>query len=172
VIGGSLGKAGFDEGGLTLVEVVLATGILAVGLAGLMVVIPVGTHGVHAGHQTSTATFLAEQMVERARAASWTTDPEVDCLGLSAADTPPVPTGATCRGETATRFPDEDRGVDEYPGFRRSVRITSCATTPCVNASVTGMRLVQVTVTYTPLTTMGVATSPRAVSLTWLASQK
>jgi hypothetical protein len=34
------------------------------------------------------------------------------------------------------------------------------------------MRLVEVTVAYTPLTTGGVSSSPRTVRLAWLVSQK
>ena len=42
-----------DEGGLTLVEVLLAVAIVGVALAGLGVVIPVAISGVQEGNQMS-----------------------------------------------------------------------------------------------------------------------
>ena len=70
-----------DEGGLTLVEVLLAIAIVGVALAGLGVAIPVAIYGVQEGNQMSSATFLAEQMMERVRSSAWTAAPAVDCLG-------------------------------------------------------------------------------------------
>src|SRR2546427_12100514 len=72
-----------NERGLTLAEILVAIAIIGLGLIGLAVVIPVSSYGVQEGNQLSTATFLGEQMVERARAAAWTSTPAVDCLGVS-----------------------------------------------------------------------------------------
>ena len=161
-----------DERGLTLVEILVAVSILGVGVAGLGIVIPVSISGVQAGNQLSTATFLADQALERARAAVWTADPPVDCLGVSSGDLAPVPTGATCRNAVATEFPDE-RAVGGHPQYRRTVRVASCATTPCAGAITDGLRLVEVSVAYTPLTGAGsVSAGPPAVRLAWLVSQK
>lgn len=161
-----------DEDGLTLVEVVLAVAILGVALVGLAIVIPVSTHGIHEGQQLSTAVFLAEQTMEQARAVAWTAAPPMDCLGLSDGDAPPVPAGATCHGRTTTGFPDEVDGVGPHPAYQRTVRVTSCATTPCAGVTSTAMRLVEVSVAYAPLTSSGVATSRKTVRLAWLASEK
>jgi prepilin-type N-terminal cleavage/methylation domain-containing protein len=161
-----------DERGLTLVEILLALAIIGVALVGLGIVIPVSSYGVQDGHQLSTATFLAEQMIERTRAATWTADPGVDCLGVSSGDAAPAPAGATCQAAAAATFPDEAGGVRGYPQYRRTVRVTSCATAPCAGVTTAGMRLVEVTVAYTPLTTGGVSSSPRTVRLAWLVSQK
>lgn len=162
-----------DERGLTLIEVLVAVALIGVALAGLAIVIPVAGHGVQEGNQLSTATFLAEQMIERARAMTWTAGPAVDCLGLSTGDVAPMPTGATCHGVTSTSFPDESAGVGGYPQYRRTVRVTSCADSPCVGVSTPGMRLVEVRVAYTPLTgTGGASVTPTAVRLTWLVAQK
>jgi prepilin-type N-terminal cleavage/methylation domain-containing protein len=173
VTGDGLRARRLDEGGLTLVEVLLAVAILGVGLVGLGIVIPVSTYGVQDGLQLSTATFLAEQTVERARAATWTSEPPVDCLGVSSGDTAPVPTGATCRGALTSPFPDESDGVSGAPQYRRTVRITSCAAAPCAGVTTTAMRLVEVAVAYTPLAAAGgISPGPKTVRLTWLASQK
>jgi len=94
----------------------------------------------------------------------------VDCLGLSTGDAAPVPAGATCNGIAATRFPDEP-GVAGHPQYRRTVRVTGCATTPCAGVSTPGMRLVEVVVAYRPLAGTG-GPSSKTVRLAWLISQK
>lgn len=163
-----------DERGLTLVEILVAVAIVAIGLVGVAAVIPVATWAVQDGGQLSAATFLAEQMIERARAAAWAAAPPVDCLGLSSGDSAPHPSEAPCQGATATQFPDEVGGVSDYPGYQRVVRVRGCeAPESCAGVTGTGLRLVTVTVRYTPLT-VGGGPSPslRAVQLEWLASRK
>ena len=170
-----------NERGLTLAEILVAIAIIGLGLIGLAVVIPVSSYGVQEGNQLSTATFLGEQMVERARAAAWTSTPVVDCLGVSAtANAEPVPVApATCVGAaspTLTQFPDETTagvGVSGYRQYTRIVRVTDCAATPCAGVTSGSMRLVTVTVTYTPLTSSGGAsTVPKTVRIEWLVAQK
>jgi len=161
-----------SEIGLTLAEILVALAVTGVALAGLAVAVPVSSYAVQDGHQLSTATFLAEQTIERARAAAWTDSPAVDCLGVSAGDAPPIPAGATCQGAASTRFPDETGGISGYPRYRRNVRVTSCAPTPCAGATTTRLRRVVVTVAYTPLTSAGVSPRPTAVRLEWLVAQK
>jgi prepilin-type N-terminal cleavage/methylation domain-containing protein len=161
------------EDGLTLVEVLLAVAIIAVALVGLGTIVPVSISAIQDGGQLSTATFLAEQMVERARAATWTAIPPVDCLGLSAGDTAPLPGGTGCPDGSTSVFADETAGVSGYPSYRRSVRIHSCATAECAGATTPTMRRVEVSVAYTPMTGAGgVSPSPRTVRLTWLVAQK
>jgi len=166
-----------NERGLTLAEILVAVAIIGLGLVGLAVVIPVSTYGVQEGNQLSTATFLAEQMIERGRAASWTTTPAVDCLGVSTGNAAPVPTGATCSGATTTQFPDETTagvGVSGYPRYTRTVRVSLCnAAALCAGVNNAGLRRVGVTVTYTPLTASGgQSPTPKTVYLEWLVSQK
>jgi prepilin-type N-terminal cleavage/methylation domain-containing protein len=161
------------ERGLTLVEVLVALAVIGVALAGLAVVVPVSSYSVQEGQDLSTATFLAEQVLERARAAAWSESPAIDCLGLSSGNEAPVPAGATCHGATSTRFPDEASGIDGHPRFRRTVRVFDCAsTTPCAGVMTTGMRRVEVGVAYTPLTSTGVAPSARTIRLEWLVARK
>lgn len=163
-----------SERGLTLAEILVALAIIGLGLVGLAVVIPGSTYAVQEGNQRSTATFLAEQMIERTRAASWATTPlpGTDCLGLSTGNAPPVPTGATCNGETTTRFPDE-AAVVGYPTYRRVVRVADCGATACVpGVTDARMRLVTVAVTYRGLTAAGQSPTDSTVTLQWLVARK
>ncbi|HET7342538.1 MAG TPA: type II secretion system protein [Methylomirabilota bacterium] len=182
-----------NERGLTLAEILVAVAIIGLGLAGLAVVIPVSSYGVQEGSQLSTATFLAEQMIERARSASWTATPATDCLGISpggASPTgPPVPTlvvdtsvspptatiAATCGGVGTTQFADE-ANVSGYTQYSRQVRVTQCSVVSCagVAAGVPAqmMRKVGVTVTYRPLSASGGSATNKTVYLEWLVSQK
>ena len=161
-----------DERGLTLAEILVAVAVIGIGLVGVAVIIPVSTYGVQDGGQLSTATFLAEQMIERARAAAWT-DPAVDCLGVSSGDSAPQPSEAACQGVTATQFSDELDGVRGHPDYRRTVRVSGCEPAACAGVTGTGIRLVTVTVSYTPLTVGGgPSPNPRVVRLEWLASRK
>ena len=146
--------------------------ITGVALAALAVTIPVSSYAIQEGHQLSTATFLAEQTIERAHTSVWTQSPPVDCLGVSAGDTAPVAVGATCRGAVGTQFPDEPAGIGGYPEYRRRVRVSSCAATPCAGVATAGLRRVTVTVAYTPLVTIGATARPTTVQLEWLVAQK
>jgi len=163
-----------NERGLTLAEILVAVAVIGLGLVGLAVVIPVSSYGVQEGNQLTTATFLAEQMIERARAAAWTSAPATDCLGVSTGNAAPLPTGATCNGATTTQFPDEtsSAGVSGYSRYTRTVRVQDCGATPCAGVTAAGMRLVTVTVTYTPLTAAGVSPTPKTARLEWLVAQK
>jgi prepilin-type N-terminal cleavage/methylation domain-containing protein len=156
--------------GLTLVEILIALAVIGVVLAAVSIVVPLSTYGVEEGRQLSTAIFLAEQMIERARGAAWTEG--VDCLGVSVGDVAPIPSSATCHGLTSTQFPDEMAGIEGSPRYRRSVRVASCATTACAGTTTTGLRLVIVSVAYVPLTGTGVSSRPNTVRLEWLVAQK
>ncbi len=172
-----------NERGLTLAEILVATVIIAIGLVGLATVIPLSNYGVYEGNALSTATFLAEQRLEAVRNTAWTTTPSAnDCLGLSTTSSSTVgsaPTSTTCTrsalpapdnaactsGTSCTTYADES-AVTGYPAYGRTVRVYDCSTTIIPNssagcASVTdaNMRLVRVTVTYTPISGVGSSAS-------------
>jgi prepilin-type N-terminal cleavage/methylation domain-containing protein len=115
-----------DERGLTLVEILIALVVISVGLVGIAIVVPVSSEAIQQGGQLSRATFLAEQTIEQARLATWTSAPAVDCLGVSGGDAPPAPTGAGCHGTTASRFLDE-ASVGGDPAYRRILRSSTAA---------------------------------------------
>lgn len=163
--------------GFTLVEVLAALGILALGIAGLLVVVPVASHALQEGNQLTTATFLAEQRLEQIRNAPWSSAPDNDCLGLGPASAPAVPAGRSCTNGAialaagAVTFADEP-SVAGYPGYRRTVRIRDCGVTSCTGISSSDLRQVTVTVTYRPLTGAGVATSDKSIALNLIVSRR
>lgn len=154
-----------DERGLTTVEVLVAAGILSMGLVALLAVVPISIYGLHEGGHLSAATFLAEQKLEEVRSAPWSATPAVDCLGLSVGDASPTSTGcsrppAACdTGSGCDRWPDEKR-IAGQAGYERRVRIADCATVPggCGGVLSSTLRRATVTVTYQPLT--GAAAAP------------
>lgn len=167
-------RAIVDERGVTLVEIVAAVAIISIGLVGVAIVVPLSSHSVQEGGQLSTATFLAEQMVERARAARWGGNPAVDCLGVSTGSSAPTPGEAACHGSRKTQFPDEATGISGHPEYRRLVRVTDCDVAPgCAGVSGAGLRRVTVSVGYTPRVLAGSQSpAPRMVQLEWLVSRK
>lgn len=171
-----------DQQGMTLAEVIIAVAILGVGLVALSSAVPLGAYGIQEGNQLSTATFLANQQMERVRNASWQaavppppdppTVPAVDNLGISATATAaPVGDGGvtfpdeklvldTSGVHTATSPPCTVTPVSGNGCYTRTVRIINCSvgagcgTPPIVDA---GLRQVTVTVSYRPMTGVGVA---------------
>lgn len=164
-----------DEQGLTLIEVLVAAGILGVGILALVGLVPISTYGLHEGTQLSAATFLAEQKLEELRAARWSTTPAIDCLGLSAGGVE-APTSLTCsrQGPTpcatgvACVISADESAIAGYPAFARSVRIDSCAALPggCGGVANQALRQITVAVSYRPLTgAAALSTSAKPVIL-------
>ena len=60
-----------DVRGMTIAEVLIAVGIIGVGLLALCSAIPIAAYGINEGSQLSTATFLANQRMEQVRNARW-----------------------------------------------------------------------------------------------------
>jgi len=169
-----------NERGFTLAEILVGAVIVAVGIAGLFVVMPLAGYGIQQGNQMSTATFLAQQRLEQVRNATWTGYPTAvagvtfDCLGTSSSNN--APTSTTCNvspctnGTSCTTFADESStSISGFSGYSRTVRVTDCSvgagcgtTTPIVSANA---RLVTVTVTYTPSTGAGAASSGQTQSV-------
>jgi hypothetical protein len=159
-----------NDRGITVAEVLVAAGILALGLAALMSVVPVASYGVQDGNQTSTATFLAQQRLEEIRNATW--NATTDCVGLSPnATSPPAPSPAGTCGATAVTYPDEAT-LSGFAQYARTVRITDCGVNPCGAVTSSTMRLVSVTVTYRPLSATGGSSSNTSLVIEWLVAQR
>jgi prepilin-type N-terminal cleavage/methylation domain-containing protein len=141
-----------DRRGMTIMEIMIAIAIMAVGLAALSSAIPIAAYGIQEGSQLSTATFLANQRLEQARNATWNS---VDKLGISASSTAaPVGDGGV------TTFPDESPMAAPYAGYTRTVQVTDCGVGPGCSAIVdASLRQVTVTVSYRPMSGVGVATA-------------
>lgn len=165
----------FNERGITVAEVLAAAAILGLGLAALFSVVPVASHAVQDGNQTSTATYLAQQRLEQVRNATWTAT--TDCVGLSAAPTAePAPSPAgTCGAGVNVTFPDEAT-LPGFAQYARSVRIGDCGDplnlAACGNVTSAAVRSVTVTVTYRPTSAAGGSPANTSVRLEWLVAQR
>ncbi len=143
------------QDGFTLAEILIACGIIAVGLVAASYAFTMGIQGVETGRQQSTAVFLAQQRMEQIKAAAAKTSepPLVDI--------------------TAANFPNE--GYDSISGaekFRRAVTFTSY-TGPAggLPTGFQGIR-VDVDVFYLPITATGVLTTERSVRLSSFLAAK
>jgi prepilin-type N-terminal cleavage/methylation domain-containing protein len=70
----SNGNRGRQEAGFTLVEVVVALGLIVVLATGAAVLVPLTVRAVHAGRDQTIATWLAVQRMEDLRALRWRFD--------------------------------------------------------------------------------------------------
>jgi prepilin-type N-terminal cleavage/methylation domain-containing protein len=165
------------ERGMTLPEVLVAAALIGLGSLALVSIVPISSYGLHEGSQLSTAIFLAEQRLEQVRTANWTRSLDSDCLGLGTGGAPTVPPGKSCRlGETVlsagtVTFPDEVE-VPGLPGYHRAVRIHDCGVLACAGVADPDVRMVSATVTYAPLTGIGVATGRKSVALHLVVSKR
>ena len=144
-----------DQHGMTIVEIMFAVGILGVGLLALSAAIPLAAYGIQEGKQLSTATFLANQRMEQVRNAQWVCQsgaPDLDNLGVSASPTVAPVSGAI------TTFPDESPVAAPYTDYSRTVRITNSGAGDWCNVPASpDQRQVTVTVTYRPMTGIGMS---------------
>jgi prepilin-type N-terminal cleavage/methylation domain-containing protein len=162
-----------DQGGLTLIEVVIALAIILVGLVALAAVVPLSLGHIGQANLRSTAVFLAQQRLEEVKNGVWSCFPNyTDSVGLSnpaasaprvttANCAPPAPLAVT--GNTAvTTFADEGYGtIAGYERYRREVRITDCSIAPGCGGGVldNGIRQVTATVFFRPQTGVGTINS-------------
>jgi type II secretory pathway pseudopilin PulG len=155
-----------DQRGITLVEVIVAVGIITVGLSALLAAVPFASYGTREGYQLSTATFLANERLEQVRNARWESEPRaVDALGVS-----PAPTSAPESGAAIT-FADEAALPAPYGDYARTVRIIDCGG-GCSGIAKADLRQVTITVTYRPMTGVGVASITKAAAVTTLIAKR
>jgi hypothetical protein len=154
-------------------EVMIAVGIIGIGLWALSAAIPLAAYGIHEGSHLSTATFLANQRLEQVRIASWGEGPPcLDKIGVSDPITA-APVGSCAGGVT---FPDEPQVAAPYTAYARTVRITSCGVGAGCNGIVDNdLRQVEVTVTYRAMTGIGLSaagTPPKASTVTLYVAKR
>jgi prepilin-type N-terminal cleavage/methylation domain-containing protein len=150
----------WNQRGMSLAEILIASVIMAVGLVALLSAIPLASYAIGEGTQLSTATFLANQRLEQVKNAQWTATPVVDLLGVSASMAVAPKTGVT------TTFPDETPLTAPFTGYTRQVRVTDCGVAPgCVGVTNAGLRQVTVIVSYQPLTGVGTAATGTTKSM-------
>jgi Tfp pilus assembly protein PilE len=171
-----------DDTGMTVAEVIIALGIITVGLLALIAAMPISTSQIGEANLKTTATFLVQQRLEQLKNAKWTTAPASDTLG-----------GAGSNGTAAVaEWPDEDYHTIAFPGaancgatdrsggcrFRRQVRITDCSVVSCsgiatATTSVNTVRQVTVTVFFFPLAGTGMTqATEESVQFTTLMAKR
>jgi len=136
--------------GLTLVEVVIALGILTIGLTALVGTFPLALNTLQSGRQSSTAVFLAVQRLEEIKAFAVS---ENTALGFA--------------NVTPAAFPAEPYAtIPSYSYYRRQVTILDPPTAPA------DTKVVRVTVFYRPMTEVGLAPNETAVSVSTLIASR
>ena len=157
-----------DPRGITLVEVMVAVGIITVGLSALLAAVPFASYGTREGYQLSTATFLANERLEQVRNARWESEPRpVDELGVS-----PAPTSAP---EERRRHHVRGRGraaraLRRLRARRPHHRLRSGG--GCSGIAKADLRQVTITVTYRPMTGVGGAGIAKPAAVTTLIAKR
>jgi prepilin-type N-terminal cleavage/methylation domain-containing protein len=141
--------------GFSLVEVLVASTIIAVGFAGLAGMVALSSYAVREGRYRSVAVALADERAEQMHAVRW--DGTGDCLGLSPSPAfPPVTDDCPGQGAGFPPFPDEGVGdlAPPFEQFARAARVLTCTSGICPVISA-DLRLVTVTVSYAPTSGLG-----------------
>jgi len=146
-----------DESGLTLIEILVATAIIMIGLTAVMRAFPLGTQGMETGRRGSTGVFLAERKIEEIRAWSLAPSPK----GFDN-----MPICNPCNVVGAGPFKLE--GFNSIPGYAYYSRTVIVQNGPTANT-----RLVRVTLDYRRVTSTGVfITGGTQVSLETLIAKR
>ena len=165
---------------MTVVEVIIALGIITVGLLALVAAMPFSTSQIGEANLKTTATFLAQQRLEQIKNARWTS--ATDTLG-----------GAGSDGTAAVaQWPNEGYHTIAFLGaapcdataqsggcrFRRQVRIVDCSVLSCSGiatgtAGINTLRQVTITVFFFPLTGTGMrSATEESLQLTTLITRR
>ena len=158
-----------DNDGMTVVEVIVALGVITVGLVALIAAMPLSTSLIGQSSLKTTAAFLAQQRMEEIKNAQWITpSPGLgDTLGGGGLDG----TAVVSVAGYPERWPDENYNTivipmgannASYPRFRRQVRIADCSVVVCSSdilpvPVLNTARQVTVTVFFFPLAGTGMA---------------
>jgi prepilin-type N-terminal cleavage/methylation domain-containing protein len=134
-----------SQAGFTLMEIMIASAIIGLGLVAVSAGFGIGVEGVEAGRQQSTAVFLAEQRIE-----------QVKELAIKQADLGAV-------NHTNLPATEAYASMTAAPKYRRTTRICP-GDAGCPVLGAPGV-LVSVNVFYRPVTGWGVLTSERSVAL-------
>ncbi len=100
-----------DQHGVSMVELMVAMVLLAIALLGLAASVPYAMYGVVASGFQTTATLLAQEAIERAKAADYSSIASLSFDGSSGT----LPTDCTGSGNLRT--------VSAYAGFSRCVAV-------------------------------------------------
>jgi hypothetical protein len=162
-----------DATGMTVAEVLIAVGVIMVGLLALMAALPLGTSGIAESSRKTTATFLAQQRLEQIKNVRW-----CRTCGAAGAAVDGLGGGGSAGNVAVAQWPDEGYGAVVLPGatnctandrsggcrFRRQVRIADCSVVSCSGVAVgtksaPNLRQVTVTVFFFGLTGSGTASA-------------
>jgi len=131
-------KLPIDQGGFTLVEVLVASSILVVVLLGIAALFPLAYNNIFYASQETKAAILAQDMMEQIKSA-----PSFEDM-LSSADNPPSGAThprpayiATQRANWHSKVANATPQGEGLPGGNGSINITVTGTTPHRWATVT-----------------------------------
>lgn len=137
-----------DERGFTLVEVLVATFILSIGLVAVATGFQYATSGVETGHGETQAVFLAEQRIEFLKnltLSNWSSA----CLTAGTTNETSATSVAACTPTPPTGSYRRDTTIADNPGA------------PCA----TNCKMVTVSVFYKPITGRGDLSQERRVDV-------
>jgi prepilin-type N-terminal cleavage/methylation domain-containing protein len=162
--------------GFTLVEVLVATVVIMVGLVAVASGFQYATSGVATGRGETVATFLAEQRIEQLKtvamtnyAGPWPSGPSLQ--GGTALNNP-VTTTEFCQSSNigATSSNCQGSAITNAASYTRVTRIWDAGATLNLGAGCTGTtpllcKRIQVSVSYRPVTSQGDASQTRTINV-------
>lgn len=126
-----------SQSGLTLIELMIAMTVLAVGLAGIMAIVVAALYGNSKNRTDTTATMISQMVIEQmADMSSQSNTPFTitDCAGVNwtvstTAGAVGVPTGATLKGTNGATWVASDIDFNvAQPGVGYFMNYTACST--------------------------------------------